>query len=250
MKNEIEVSIIMPAYNASRYIKEAIESVYCQNVNWELIIIDDASKDDTEQIIQQFLEDERVVYIKNEHNLGVAISRNLGIQRAKGEYIAFLDADDRWVKGKLERQLELMKEKNGILCSTARALMNEAGELTGRVISVKEQITYRSLLYGNCISMSSAMVQREVALEFPMGQEHLHEDYIFWLQILEKYEVAYGINEPMLEYRVTLGSKSGNKLRSAAMTFGVYRYMGLNIFQSIYYFIGYAVNGVKKHFFS
>lgn len=249
MKENIEVSVIMPAYNASRYIKEAIESVYCQNVNWELIIIDDASKDDTEGVVQQFLEDERVVYIKNEQNLGVAVSRNIGIQRAKGEYIAFLDSDDRWTKGKLERQLELMKEKNAVLCSTARALINETGELTGKIIPVKERITYKALLYSNCISMSSAMVQRQVALEFPMEQEHLHEDYIFWLRILGKYEVAYGINEPMLEYRMSLGSKSGNKLRSAAMTFGVYRYIGLNIFQSIYYFIGYAVNGVKKYFF-
>lgn len=250
MKNEIEVSVIMPTYNASKYIEEAIESVYCQKVNWELIIIDDASDDDTEHIVQKFLEDERVVYIKNKENLGVAASRNLGIQWAKGEYIAFLDADDRWTKGKLELQLELMKEKNAVLCSTARVLMHETGELTGKIIPVKERVTYKALLYGNCISMSSAMVRKKVALEFPMGHDHLHEDYIFWLQILAKYEVAYGINEPMLEYRVARESKSGNKLRSAAMTFGVYRYIGLNVFQSIYYFIGYAVNGVKKYIFS
>ena len=91
MKREIEVSVIMPAYNASRYIKEAIESVYRQKVEWELIIINDASTDDTEKVIQEFLQDERIQYIKNEQNMGVAQSRNIGIKRARGEYIDILD---------------------------------------------------------------------------------------------------------------------------------------------------------------
>lgn len=238
----------MPAYNASQYIKEAIESVYRQNVEWELIIINDASTDDTEKVIQEFLQDERIQYIKNEQNMGVAKSRNIGIERAKGEYIAFLDSDDRWTENKLQRQLEVMRQKKAVLCSTARALMNQDGVLTGKVIGVSDTIDYKSLLYSNCISMSSAMVRREVALEFPMQQDHLHEDYILWLQILKKYKVAYGINEPMLEYRVSEQSKSGNKLQSAAMTFGVYRYIGLNIFQCIYYFAAYAINGVRKHY--
>ena len=248
MRKKIDVSVIMPAYNASSYIKEAIESVYRQNVDWELIIIDDASTDTTESVVQEFLQDERIVYIKNEQNMGVAQSRNLGIESAQGEYIAFLDSDDRWTENKLKRQLELMRQKDAVLCSTARALMNQQGVLTGKVIDVPNKIDYKTLLYGNCISLSSAMVRREIALEFPMQQEQLHEDYIFWLQILKKYKVAYGINEPMLEYRVSEKSKSGNKLRSAAMTFGVYRYIGLNIFQCIYYFAAYAVNGVKKHY--
>ena len=248
LENRIEVSVIMPAYNAAAYITEAVDSVFLQQVNWELLIIDDGSTDNTEEVVKSYLSDSRVTYIRNKKNLGVATSRNLGVQKAKGYYIAFLDADDRWTEEKLERQLCLMKEKNAVLCSTARALMSNEGELTGRIIPVAEEITYRSLLHGNCISLSSAVIKREVALEFPMEQDRLHEDYILWLSVLKKYKIAYGLNAPMLEYRLSEKSKSGNKFKSARMTFGVYRYMGMNIFQSCYYFFFYAINGVLKYY--
>lgn len=247
MENKIDVSVIMPAYNAAAYIAEAVDSVFLQQVNWELIIIDDCSTDDTKSVLEEYLQDPRVIYWKNDTNLGVAASRNLGIQKAAGAYIAFLDADDRWTAGKLESQLRLMQEKNAVLCSTARALMDQKGKLTGKIIPVKEKITYKSLLYSNCISMSSAVIKREIAMEFPMEQDYLHEDYILWLMVLKKYGVAYGINEPMLEYRISQGSKSGNKFKSAKMTFGVYRHIGLNIFQSIYYFISYTIHGILKY---
>lgn len=247
MEEKVDVSVVMPAYNAARYIKEAIDSVFLQNVSWELVIIDDASTDAIEDVIKPYLSDERVHFLRNEKTLGAASSRNAGVRAAKGEYIAFLDADDRWTEGKLEAQLAILKEKNAVLCSTARALMNEEGQLTQKVIPVKEQITYQSLLYSNSISMSSAVISRKVALEFPLEQDHLHEDYILWLKVLKKYKIAYGINQPMLEYRLYSGSKSGNKWKSAKMTYGVYRYMGLNIVQSIYYFIGYTINGIIKY---
>ncbi len=244
---DILVSVIMPAYNCEDYIEQAICSALVQSVSLELIIIEDDSSDGTRECIQPFLEDERVIYVCNPYNMGVAASRNKGIQMAKGKYIAFLDADDRWTADKLERQLKLMRAKDAVLCCTARALMNQEGKLTGKVIPVKGKITYKNLLYSNCISMSSAVIKREAALEFPMEQDHLHEDYILWLTVLKKYGVAYGINEPMLEYRVSQGSKSGNKLKSAKMTFGVYRHIGLNIFQSIYYFIFYTIHGILKY---
>ena len=98
------------------------------------------------------------------------------------------------------------------------------------------------------LNTSGVMVLSQVAKRYPMEQEKLHEDYIMWLSILKDYDMAYGINEPLLKYRVMKGSKSGNKLKSAAMTFGVYRYMGLNLFQSLYYFCFYAVGGFRKYF--
>lgn len=237
----------MPAYNAAAYIEEAVRSVFLQRVKWELVIVDDCSTDQTPDVIKPYLKDGRITYIRNSENLGVAASRNLAIQRAKGEYIAFLDADDRWREDKLECQLKLMMEKEAVLCSTARALMDSHGKLTGKIIPVKEIITYKALLYSNCISLSSAVLKREIAMEFPMEQDHLHEDYILWLMVLKKYGTAYGINEPMLEYRLSQNSKSGNKLTSAKMTFGVYRYIGLNIFQSVFYFISYTIHGVLKY---
>lgn len=244
---EIQVTVVMPAYNCEEYIGKAIESVLKQQVFLELIIVEDSSKDGTEEVIRSFLPDTRIRYIHNDKNVGVSASRNKGIELARGKYIAFLDADDYWTEDKLKRQLALMEEKQAVLSSTARELIDEAGNLSGKIIAIPEQITYKGLLKGNVLNTSGVMVRTDVARCYPMTQDHLHEDYIMWLSILKKYGMAYGLNEPLLKYRVLQGSKSGNKLKSARMTFGVYRYMGLNVLQSIYYFCWYAVKGIIKY---
>lgn len=245
--NDIVVSVVMPAYNCEKYIGEAIQSVLLQNVPLELIIIEDNSKDGTGKVIQSFLSDERVTYIHNETNLGVAKSRNVGMNLAKGKYIAFLDADDYWTVEKLEKQVAFMEEKQAVLSSTGRELMDENGNLTGKIIGIKEKVSYKELLKGNVLNTSGVMVLASVAKQYPMVEDRLHEDYIMWLSILKQYGTAYGINEPMLKYRVMKGTKSANKIKSARMTFGVYRYMGLNVFQAFYYFCFYAVKGVLKY---
>ncbi|MBO5468977.1 MAG: glycosyltransferase family 2 protein [Lachnospiraceae bacterium] len=245
--SEIQVTVVMPAYNCERYIETAITSVLQQRVPLELIIVEDHSTDGTADVIRRFESDERVIYLHNEINAGVSESRNIGIRMAKGKYIAFLDADDYWTEDKLERQVALMEDKKAVLSSTARELMDEEGNLSGKVIPVPDTMTYRDLLKSNRINTSGAMIRTEIAREFLMGQDHLHEDYILWLKVLKKYGMAYGLNEPMLKYRLMKQSKSGDKLKSAKMTWGVYRYMGLNWFQSLYYFMQYAVAGVKKY---
>lgn len=246
---EIKVSVVMPAYNCQKYIEEAIESVLRQTMTeWELIIVIDSSTDSTADKVRQYIGDQRISYVENEVNLGVAASRNIGVSLAKGKYIAFLDADDYWLKNKLEIQVKLMEEKNAVLSSVARELMNENGMLTGRILPIQDEISYKQLLKGNTLNTSGVMILTEVARQFPMGQDNLHEDYITWLLILQKYGIAYGINEPLLKYRFMQGTKSGNKLKSAKMTFGVYRAVGLNLFQSIFYFTCYALNGVVKYF--
>lgn len=246
MENHL-VSVVMPVHNCEKYIGMAIDSVLRQSVAWELIIINDCSTDKTNQVIQNYLTDNRIVYIENMENLGVAASRNKGVAVAKGKYIAFLDADDYWTDDKLVVQLELMEKKSAVLSSTARELMREDGVLSGKIIPIKEEISYKQLLKGNCLNTSGVMIRTDVAREFPMKQDNLHEDYITWLLVLKKYGIAYGINEPMLKYRLMAGTKSGNKLKSAKMTYGVYRAIGLNIFQSICCFIHYAVNGILKY---
>lgn len=245
--SEIMVSVVMPVYNCEQYIGKAIQSVLIQETSLELIIVDDCSTDGTKDVIQHFLSDERVVYVRNYENAGVAASRNVGIQQARGKYIAFLDADDYWTSDKLKKQLWLMEESGVVLSSTGRELMDESGKLSGNMIGIPEKIGYKELLKGNVLNTSGVMVLTSVAREFPMEQDHLHEDYIMWLSILRKYHEAYGINEPLLKYRVMSGTKSANKWKSAKMTFGVYRYMGLNIFQSCYYFCHYAIRGVLKY---
>jgi teichuronic acid biosynthesis glycosyltransferase TuaG len=192
---------------------------------------------------------EAVRFAKNEKNLGAAATRNRGVTLARGKYVAFLDADDYWTEDKLVRQLALIEQTGCVLCCTARELMTPEGELTGKVIPVKEKISYRELLKHNSINCSSVLILTDVAREFPMHHDDSHEDYIMWLEVLRKYETACGINEPMLKYRLSNSGKSGNKLHSAKMTFMVYRYMGFGVVKSMVCFCSYAFHGVKKYFF-
>ena len=241
------VSVIMPAYNCEKFIAKAIESVLAQNVSLELIILNDCATDGTERVIQQYLSDQRIRYVKNDRNMGVARTRNEGVRMAIGEYVAFLDSDDWWEREKLSKQLALIKKEKKVLCSTGRELVDINGKLTGREIPVKETISYSMMLKQNWINCSSVLLKRKVAEEFPMEHEDSHEDYITWLKILQKYQYACAINEPLLKYRLSSQGKSGSKFKSAKMTFKVYQYMGFSWWKSIGCFICYAWNGVRKY---
>lgn len=241
------VSVVMPAFNCEKFIAKAIESVLMQEVPLELIIINDCAKDGTESVIQQYLPNNRIRYVKNDRNLGVAQTRNRGVQVAQGEYIAFLDSDDWWESGKLEKQLNLIRAKGRVLCSTGRELADAEGRLTGRIIPVQETISYDMMLKQNWINCSSVLIRKDVAVEFPMEHEDSHEDYITWLKILHKYQYACAVNEPLLKYRLSSQGKSGSKLKSARMTFKVYRYMGFSWGKSLACFCCYAWNGVIKY---
>lgn len=241
------VSVIIPAYHCERYLAGAVESALRQKVPLEVIIINDASDDGTEKAVEPYLTNPAVRYFVNERNLGVAATRNRGVSLAAGKYVAFLDADDWWAEGKLKKQLALIEREQVVLCSTGRELMDENGMSLGKVIPVKEQISYQSLLRHNCINCSSVVLLREVAAKFPMEHEDSHEDYITWLKILQKYRRACAVNEPLLKYRLSQKGKSGSKLKSAGMTFKVYRYMGFDMLRSILYFCSYALNGIWKY---
>lgn len=248
--NEPLVSVVIPAYNCENLIIQAINSALIQNVPLEIIVVDDCSSENLYETLLNYIENGRIIYIKNEQNLGVAKSRNVGVDRAKGKYIAFLDADDWWAEDKLSKQLSMLENSGCVLCATARELFNQNGESLQRVIPVKPLITYKDLLKHNSINCSSVLVKTDVAKEFPMHSDDCHEDYIMWLEVLAKYKTACGIDEPLLKYRVSNKGKSGNKLKSAKMTFMVYRKIGLSLPRSIICFISYMLNGVKKHFFS
>ena len=244
------VSVVMPAYRCAGTIGAAIDSVLCQNVSLELLVIDDCSPEPLEEALAPYHADPRVRILKNERNMGAAQSRNMGVSLAKGEYVAFLDSDDLWVPGKLEKQLHRLEETGMVLCATARELMSPDGACSGRVLPVKQVISYQELLKHNSIACSSVLMRRSVALEYPMHHEDSHEDYIMWLEILSKYGCACGINEPLLRYRLSNTGKSGSKFQSAKMTFKVYRYMGFSLPKSVICFASYAVHGVTKYLFS
>ena len=243
------VSVVIPAYNCGKTIPQALDSVLSQDVeNLEVIVVNDCSPEDLDPVMTPYLTDPRVVYVKNEHNMGAAQSRNRGVAMARGRYVAFLDSDDQWAPGKLGQQLEILEGEDCVLCCTARELKGANWEPDGRILPVKHTITYRDLLKHNSIACSSVMMRADVAKEFPMEHEDSHEDYILWLRILQKYGFARGINQPLLRYRLSNTGKSGGKLHSAKMTFKVYRYMGFGMVKSLWCFCQYAIHGVLKYY--
>lgn len=241
------VSVVIPAYNCAGYIGQALDSVFAQEVPLEVLVVDDGSTDGLWEAVEPYRKRENFRYFKNASNLGVAGSRNRGVREARGRYVAFLDADDWWAEGKLACQLKTLAATGDVLCTTARELMREDGTPVGRCIPVKKTITYRELLKHNSINCSSVVILREAALRFPMEHDDAHEDYLTWLRVLKQYGRASGINRPYLKYRLRGGQKSADKLRSAKMTYQVYRYMGYGRLKSAAFFVSYAIHGLKKY---
>ena len=246
---EIIVSVIVPAYNCTQFIAQALDSALIQDVPMEIIVINDCSRDNLDSFMERYQKYPQIRYLKNKKNMGVAETRNRGVSLARGKYIAFLDADDYWEKDKLKKQLKLIQEKDAVICSTARELMNPDGTLTGYIIPVKTEFTFRDLRFQNQINCSSVLMKTEVAREFPMHHDDSHEDYLMWLEVLEKYGKGYAINEPLLKYRVSSKGKSGPKWNSAKMTYRTYKYMGFGFFRTALYFFNYAFHGIRKYFF-
>jgi len=238
---EIMVSVVIPTYNCGAYIQQALESVLKQSVPLEVIIIDDASSDHTKKKLDKYLQRENIHYVKNEKNLGVCQSRNRGTALAKGKYIAFLDADDWWDASKLEKQLTCIQKNRCVLCFTGRELHDKDGKSIEKVISVNEMLTYKELLHHNSIACSSVLIKTSIAREFPMQHEEVHEDYLTWLRVLQKYGNACGVKEPLLKTRLTPKGKSRNKWKTFQMTYGVYRYLGIGKLQSFYYMGNHVV---------
>lgn len=241
------VSVVIPAYQAEKFIRQAVESVWNQDVPLELIVVDDCSFDNTQDILKVYMERAGFHYIRNKNNMGAAASRNIGIEAAKGDFIAYLDADDWWEPGKLKVQLDTMKQTGSVICSTGRELMKSDGSSTGKKVGVASVVSYKDLLRHNSINCSSVLIKKEVAMEFPMCYDKSHEDYITWLKVLKKYGYCAGVNYPYLKYRLSEGGKSRNKLKSARMTFEVYRYMGYGRIKSGIFFLSYAIHGIIKY---
>ena len=244
------VSIITPAYNAEKYIKDTIESVIAQTyTNWEMIIVDDASVDNTKNIIKSYQEkDERIKLISLNTNQGVANARNTAIVNAKGQYIAFLDADDFWDKEKLSKQIEFM-QNNKIAFSYHAYKLFDLSNQKQKEIFVPKNLNYKELLKGNTTgSCLTVCLDRKIVNHIYFSKEK-HEDYICWLDILKQYDItAFGINKVLGTYRIGKKSISSNKLKSAVWNWNVYRNsQKLSILESLYYMYFYIINGFKKY---
>lgn len=246
------ISVVMPAYNAEKYIEKSIQSVLNQTYkNIELIIVNDCSKDKTEDIIEKYCkQDARVRKYTNQINSGVSFSRNFGVEQANGEWIAFLDSDDIWKEEKLQKQIDLLKREKmqPVLVYTGSSFIDENDNPYSYVRQVPETVSYKRLLNQNVISCSSVLAKKEVLSSIKMEHDKMHEDFLVWLKILKNFDIcAYGINEPLLVYRISKNSKSGNKIKAAKMTYMVYKHMKLNIFQRAYYMIQYTIRSLIKY---
>ena len=244
------VSIITPAYNAEKYIKYTIESVIKQTyINWEIIIVDDASVDNTVNIIKNYQQnDKRIKLISLGKNQGVANARNTAIKNAKGRYMAFLDADDYWENNKLHEQIKFMQDNNIDFSYHAYKLFDLSNKKK-KEIFVPKSLNYKELLKGNTTgSCLTVCLDRNVVKNIYFPKER-HEDYICWLNILKQYDItAFGINKVLGTYRIGKKSISSNKLQSAIWNWQVYREsQKLSIMKSIYYMWFYVINGLKKY---
>lgn len=243
------VSVVMPAYRAEKTLAQAVNSVLAQSYpHFELLILDDCSPDRTAALAQTFCADDtRVKLLANTSNLGVARTRMRGAQAAAGEWLAFLDSDDAWTADKLEKQLCEAARQSAELVFTGSSYMDETGAPLQWVLHVPPRIGYRQLLRQNVISNSSVLMQKQAYLRCAVLDDSLHEDYACWLRYLKEGHFACGIDEPLLIYRLSAGSKSGNKLRSAQMNWRTLRAAGLNAAQAGYYMGWYTMNGVLKY---
>lgn len=246
--NEL-ISIVMPAYNCEKYIVQSINSILQQSYrNWELIVIDDCSTDNTPLILEQMQkEDTRIKYYRNEFNSGVSETRNKAIEIAKGEWIAFLDSDDMWEKFKLEKQILFSRKNNCKFVFTGSCYINEKGDKFNGIFQVPKRVDYKKLRRHNVISCSSVLIKKHFFESIKMQHDNMHEDYAVWLRVLKSGVYAYGINEPLLIYRISKNSKSGNKLKTITMTYKVFRFLEMGVFSSIYYSGCHIYNALHKY---
>ena len=249
MMTNPQISILMAAYNAEKTIKSAIESVLAQTYDdWELIVVNDCSKDKTQAVVSEIAaRDSRVRLINNETNLGVSITRKKGAAAAKGTWIAVLDSDDMWKPDKLEKQMRLVNDKNAELVFTGSGFIDNEGSPIDWQLHVPETLSYRELLKQNLVSNSSVLVKKELYEQFYAVGDDMHEDFAIWLGITKTGRKAFGIDEPLLIYRLAKSSKSSNKLKAAKMNWNTYRYVGLNPLTASYYMCWYTVKGLLKY---
>lgn len=249
MENKL-VSIITPVYNSEKYIEECIKSVINQSYkNIEMIIIDDGSTENSKNIIEKYTESFPFIkYIKCNKNNGVWAARNIGIEKAKGRFISFLDADDLYKKNKIENQINFMLNNNYSFTYTAYDLINENSTSLNKVINAKEYEDYNRLLKGNDIGCLTVMIDR-LKIETPIRFENNHhEDFVLWLKILKNNVVAYGLDEILSSYRKSNSSVSHNKIKAAIWTWNIYTNVEkLPLNKALYYFFKYTINGFRKN---
>jgi glycosyltransferase involved in cell wall biosynthesis len=219
------VSIITPSYNSEKFIEATIWSVINQTYsNWELIIVDDCSTDLSCELIESFVQDDnRIKLITHKENLGAGRARNRAIKEAKGDYIAFLDADDLWEPQKLETQLVFMKANSATICFSSYMLMDELGTDLNKVVEALPVIDYSKQLKCNYIGNLTGIYNVAVLGKLYMPKIKKRQDWVMWLKAIKKAGEAKGIIDVLATYRVRKDSISSNKIEMIKHNYKVYR---------------------------
>jgi len=218
------VSVIMPTFNASRYLAGSIESILSQTyTNLELLITDDCSTDETRNILKEFSERDKRVKVKYlKENSGPGVARNRSIERAKGRYIAFCDCDDRWMPDKLEQQIAHMRKHDCALCSSSYLICDENDKITGVNIS-PSYVTLGMLKRDNKIGCLTAIYDiKRLGHKFYMPAIRKRQDWALFLNILKECQICFCITEPLAYYRQRVDSVSSNKFSLVKYNVNVY----------------------------
>lgn len=243
--NEL-VSIITPVYNSEKYISDTINSVLAQTyTNWEMLIADDCSSDNSAEIINRYT-DSRIKYIKLESNSGAAIARNKALEQAKGNYIAFLDADDTWKPEKLEKQLKFMIEKDIGFSFAGYEIIRDK---KNKIIEVPDTLNYNQFMKNTIIGTLTVMISRKHVGEVRLVDVKKDHDSMTWAKLLRQGNTAYGINESLAYYRKVEGSISNNKIKAAKNHWNNLRKIEkLSLPKAMYFYFFYVINAIKKHY--
>lgn len=250
--NDVLVSIVTPTYNSIRFIEDTYGSICGQTHSvWEWLVTDDCSTDGTWEYLIGISElDSRVKVARNDVNMGAAHSRNRSIARATGEFIAFLDSDDLWVKCKLQEQLETMLEKRLNFSFTAYELISETGERLAKRVDCRPGSSYfytDMLRKKATLGCSTVMLRCAAYSNIEMPEIRTGQDYALWLKLLRNGGSAFLMGEVFTYYRIVDGSISRNKFRKAQRQWQIYRELeGLGLFTSTICFFFYAFRAIFR----
>jgi teichuronic acid biosynthesis glycosyltransferase TuaG len=243
------VSIVTPAFNAGRFIDHTIDSVVAQTLpSWEMLIIDDHSRDDTYERAQRRARgDRRITAVRNPTNRGPGPTRNEALRRARGKYLAFLDADDLWDPEKLQRQLAFMQRGRYVFTYTSYRVVSQDGELLSHIGRVPEFQDYADMLKDTIVGCLTVMLDREALGEMWFPILPLSQDLAMWLSILRRGHRAYGLQDELASYRVVSTSITRNKLKSARAVWAVMRKAEkLPLIDTLRSFSSYALHATMR----
>lgn len=247
------ISIIMPTFNSGDTLVQSIESILSQSYpDWELLITDDCSTDNTFDIIESYQEkDSRIKGFKNNFNSGAAVTRNNSIGKASGEFIAFLDSDDLWLPDKLEKQIAFMKNNKISFSFTAFSTIDSSGHSLGKTVDLQGEnisFSYQDMLKKKAtLGCSTVMFKKESFDDFFMPLIRTGQDYALWLKLLKGGSRAYLINEVLTFYRILPNSISRNKLKKCKRQWQIYRDIEkLSLHKAIECFTFYAWRAIFR----